>query len=114
MDVYAEAWEGAATLDQEAPLRLNQRVVLPWPRERWVLDVPGPLGSPVLALRAWRYRWTDADCRQWCVDQPRQWHPLPFTGQQPRPYVGGSPPAQAGGEPGYRRYLRRLRLRSAR
>jgi hypothetical protein len=86
MDVHSEAWEGTAVLDQKATWELTERVVLPGEWQRWVLDVPARPDGPPPALRAWRYRWTDADGRQWCVDQPQQPEPLPFKGQQPRPY----------------------------
>jgi hypothetical protein len=86
MDVQAEAWAVSDPLDKLPTWGVNERIVLPGPKEPWPLhDLITP--GPNLSLRAWRYRWTDADGRKWCVDQREQPEPLRFTGQQPRPYT---------------------------
>lgn len=85
LDVQAEAWAASDPLDERARWGVQTEVMLPGAGEPWVLrDIV--TDAPTLSLRAWRYRWTDADGRQWCVDQPQQRQPLPFTMQPPRPY----------------------------
>jgi hypothetical protein len=86
MSVEIEAWAGPDPLDQPRRWGANERIVLPGSSLSPVLKVPSD--SPLLRLRAWRYRWTDADGRDWCVDQPQQTAPLPFEGQEPRRYGG--------------------------
>jgi hypothetical protein len=83
LDAHAEAWAASAPLHQPPTWALQTRIVQPGPNEQWFLRT---LGSSAPSLHAWRYLWTDAYGRKWCVDQPQQPEPLPFTGQQPRPY----------------------------
>lgn len=82
LDVYAELWPSRTRLE-DRPLAVHARIVLPGQdlpiKLRRTLDAPA-------SVTAWRVRWTDADGRQWCVDQPQQPEPLPYTGQPPRRY----------------------------
>lgn len=88
-DVFAEAWPSGSPVAERAPWAVMQDVVLPGePPESFMIKVAAP-GDQV-ALAAWRVRWTDAEGRQWCADQPRQRQPLPYRGQPPRLYTGQS------------------------
>ena len=92
MDVQVEAWDGGQSLDERARWGLQNRIVQPGADiGPWVMsDID--IETANFSVRAWRYRWTDADGRQWCVDQPQQREPLPYTGQPPRQYTGRPSP----------------------
>ena len=82
LDVYAELWPSGTRLD-DRPSAVHARIVLPGQ------DLPMKLRCPSnapTAVAAWRIRWTDADGRQWYVDQYPQPEPLPYTGQPPQRY----------------------------
>ncbi len=110
-DVYAEAWPAGNSIEESPRWAVHSEIVLPGqptePKEYFEMTVTTKEPPPV-ALTAWRLRWTDVDGRQWCGDEPRQFQPLPFTGQPPRPYTGSrSGPEQATRVRGWRRWLGR-------
>ncbi len=91
MEVHLEAWAGpGARLDQPAPWHATgDRIVFPGQEKHYLVGAQSEEGN--LGLGAWRVRWTDADGRQWCIDQIGQREPLLYKGQQPRPYPGTQP-----------------------
>jgi hypothetical protein len=83
MGIEAEVWLGAAPRDQPCTSADEHKFALPG--RDLQLWVPIDSLAPELDLRAWRIRWTDADGREWFVDQAQQPEPLPFTKEPPRP-----------------------------
>jgi len=97
LDVYFEAWTGADPLGQPPRYGMYDKIVMPGPNEPWTLNLI--TDTPDVHLAAYRYRWTDADGRQWCVDQLTQREPRLFEeGQPPRRYAAdlGPQPSSSG------------------
>jgi hypothetical protein len=88
-DVYAEAWPGGHSLEQQPRWAVASKIVKPGePEEFFMMKVTTK--EPSFSLAAWRVRWTDVDGHQWYGDQTNQYQPLPYTGKPPRRYTGQS------------------------
>jgi hypothetical protein len=82
--IEADVWVEGAPLDKPCTDKAEkERYLLPGGNLTLEVVIRSP--APELRLGAWRIRWTDADGREWCVDQPQQPQPLPYEGQLPRP-----------------------------
>lgn len=84
LDVRPEVWGTERQDLAERPYELHARIVRPGDEESWHMDIVTSV--PKFWMAAFRYRWTDADGLQWCIDQREQPEPLPYEGQEPRRY----------------------------
>ena len=85
LDVYAEAWAASTPVSERATRAVQERIVLPGQERAFLVGCETV--EPSFSLRAWRIRWTDADGRQWSVDQPQQPEPLPLQGSAAAPVL---------------------------
>jgi hypothetical protein len=83
MGIEAEVWLGAAPLDQQCSSVDKHKVALPGRDLQLRVPIDSMTTDP--DLRAWRIRWTDADGREWFMDQAQQPEPLPYERKPPRP-----------------------------